>query len=698
MLEILSPAGCPEGVVAAVQNGADAVYMGFGEHNARRNAKNFTQDEFRRAVEYCRVRGVKSYLTLNTLASDRELPQMVEHAKVACRAGVNAIIVQDLGAALAFRRCVPEVAIHASTQMGIHNLEGVKMAAAMGITRVVLARELSAQEIAYICKHSPIEIEVFVHGALCMGYSGACYMSAVIGRRSGNRGLCAQPCRLNYSTGGHGADYLLSLKDNCLVNYLQELDSVGVAAIKIEGRMKRPEYSAIVTGIYAKAVRKGKPPSQEELDALKTAFSRGGFTDGFYTGKTGREMFGVRGEDHDSNNESVIFTSARKNYMQGEFQRVPVRFVGQVVADKPVKLAAIDDRRNKAYAEGPVPHTAFHRELTTTAMQTQLYKTGGTPFYCAGVKGRVDPGLYLPPAVFNEMRRELLTELLTLRQAPGYRIEREYQEFENQNTREGPPEITISVMKASQLSNELAELAPRIVYIPVLELSGDSPVVQSFLNNPDITVAVSLPRVIHDNERREISAALKKAHDLGVSEALCGNLGQIRFARKHEMKVRGDYGLNVYNSHALSVLSGIGLRSATLSFELRLAQVRDLSKPLDTELIVYGRLPLMVTKNCVIKNSTGACSCGGATGITDRRGAVFPVVQEFGCRNVVLNSKKLFMADRQRELASLGLWATRLAFTTENARECVSVMKRYQNMGDYEPVGFTRGLYYRGVE
>ena len=228
MLEILSPAGSGEGVVAAVQNGADAVYLGFGSFNARRNAKNFTEEEFRRAVEYCRIRGVKVYVTINTLVTDRELPSAVEQAKLAAQCGADGLIVQDLGAIKAIRQAIPDMPIHGSTQMSVHNLEGVKVAAAMGLTRIVLARELSRREIAYICKNSPIEIEVFAHGALCMCYSGQCYMSAVIGRRSGNRGLCAQPCRQKYSTGARGMEYPLSLKDNCLIKYLDEIDSIGV--------------------------------------------------------------------------------------------------------------------------------------------------------------------------------------------------------------------------------------------------------------------------------------------------------------------------------------------------------------------------------------------------------------------------------------------------------------------------------------
>ncbi len=698
MLEILSPAGSPEGVIAAVQNGADAVYMGFGDYNARRNAKNFTTEEFRKASEYCRARGVKIYVTFNTLVSDRELPALAEQAKTACRCGADAFIVQDLGALRAVRQAAPEVAVHASTQMSIHNLEGVKLAAAMGITRVVLSRELSRKEIAYICKHAPIETEVFAHGALCMSYSGQCYMSSVIGRRSGNRGLCAQPCRLNYSTSGHAAEYLLSMKDNCLIDYLEELEKMGVSCIKIEGRMKRPEYAAIVTGVYSRAVKDKKSPSAEDMRALESAFSRQGFTDGYYTSNHGQEMFGVREEE--KKGDQVIFATARKNYLNGEFQRVPVRFVGIIHQGEPVKLAAADDKGNSASTEGLVPEPAFHKELTATALQTQLHKTGGTPFYCIGVRSVLDSGLSIPTSAINEMRRDILAELMEKRKYLEPRKEGEFVPGNRLLNREDKPVLTVSVLKLSQLSKELAALKPRILYVPVEELvkDKDKEVLAPFLEDPEITVAVRVPRVIFDSEKKGVTSLLNAVQEMGVKEALVGNLGHLQYVKGLGFEPRGDFGLNVFNSQALKTVKDLGFISATLSFELRIEAIRDLSKAINTEMIVYGRLPLMLTENCVIKGNTGVCSCDNFSGLRDKQGASFPVVQEYKCRNVVLNSKKLFLGDKRDETAKLGLWAERLMFTTENANECVSVMKRYLKEGDYEPGSYTRGLYYRGVE
>ena len=274
MLELLSPAGSPEAVIAAVQNGADAIYLGLGDFNARRGAKNFSAEEFEKAVRYCRVRGCKVYVTMNTLVNDREMAGALDLARFASDVGASAILVQDLGLLSVLKRAVPDIPLHASTQMSIHSLDGVKAAAAMGLERAVLARELSLDQIRYISRNSPIETEIFVHGALCFSHSGQCYMSSLIGRRSGNRGMCAQPCRMEYSLGSRMEDsHPLSLKDNCLIDRMQEIEEAGVACVKIEGRMKRPEYTAVVTKIYSDVIREKRKPTTEERDALATAFS-----------------------------------------------------------------------------------------------------------------------------------------------------------------------------------------------------------------------------------------------------------------------------------------------------------------------------------------------------------------------------------------------------------------------------------------
>lgn len=694
MIELLSPAGSPEGVIAAVQNGADAVYMGMGAFNARRGAKNFTDEEFVKAVRYCHVRGCKVYVTLNTLVNDREMRDAVAAAKLASDAGADALIVQDLGMSYAIRCALPDIPLHASTQMSLHNLAGVEAAAEMGITRAVLARELSFEQIRFITKNASIETEVFVHGALCFCHSGQCYMSALIGRRSGNRGLCAQPCRLQYSLGGRMDDHPLSLKDNCLVDQIRRLEEAGVASLKIEGRMKRPEYTGIVTGVYAKAIREQRNPDKEEMELLEKTFSRQGFTQGYFIGDK-LDMFGVRSEpDKDADK---IFATARKQYAEGEMRRVPVHFYTVLEKGEHIKAIAFDDDGHKAIATGPVPERAKRQGLTEQYLIEQMFKTGGTPYNCIENKAKAEPGLYLPASEINELRRKLIAQLSAEREkAPGRRTLRIPAPPVNVPAISDPARI-YQVRTAEQLTPELAELKPDYIYFPAMELAENFGPLRPFIDNGARPVAV-MPRVITDDQSREVYAALEKLFDYGVNEALTGNLGHVFIARQAGMKVRGDFGLNAFNSYTLRVLQDAGFISATASFELRLAQIKAMAKPVDTELIIYGRLPLMVSDQCIIRQSAGRCNCQTPGQLSDRMGSVFPVVKEFGCRNVIYNAHKLYLADKRDDLYALGLWGLRMLFTTESPRECVEVAKGYLGLTDYKPNVLTRGLYYRGVD
>ena len=694
MLELLSPAGSPEAVVAAVQSGADAIYLGLGGFNARRGAKNFTDEEFEKTVAYCRERGCKVYVTLNTLVSDRELDEAARLAEFVCRTGADAVLVQDLGLARVLRQVCPELTLHASTQMSVHNLAGVHAAAQLGMKRVVLARELSLEQIRFICERSPIEIEVFVHGALCFCHSGQCYMSALIGRRSGNRGMCAQPCRMEYSMGRRMDGYPLSLKDNCLVYHLRELEEAGVRCVKIEGRMKRPEYTAIVTEVYSNAIHDGLEPTEKEMERMLAAFSRSGFTDGYLTGKK-KDMHGVRSEPDKEVNR--LFAETRRGYASGERRRVPVDFYAAIAGGEAARVLAVDDEGHKAAVSGPKPERAEHGGLTEKGVSDQLYKTGGTPYLCRSVHSRIEPGLFLPASAMNDLRRRALEELTRLRTAP---VEKRFGSFPlrpvNAGTG-GKPAVNIQVLSAAQLTPQLAELGPENVYIP-LQLLTEHPECAAPFAEKGIAVAAVLPRVITDDEAAGVCSMLEKLRAAGIDTVLAGNLGHVALARQCGMRVRGDSGLNVFNSFTLDELRRAGLVSATASFELRLSQVRDMAKSIDTELIVYGRLPCMVTDQCIISQAAGSCACESPASLSDRMGAVFPVVKEFGCRNVIYNAHKLYLADKKADIAACSLWAERLMFTTESPRECVEVTKSYMGLSDYSPNGLTRGLYYRGVE
>ena len=694
MMELLAPAGSPEAVIAAVQNGADAVYLGLGDFNARRGAHNFTPEEFDKAIRYCHLRNCRVYVTLNTLVNDRELNSAVAAARLASDRGADAILVQDLGLAKVIRKAVPDIPLHASTQMSVHNLAGVEAAAQLGMTRVVLARELNLEEIRFINMHASVETEVFVHGALCFCHSGQCYLSAMIGRRSGNRGMCAQPCRMQYSLGGRMDDYPLSLKDNCLAGRLQELEEAGVACVKIEGRMKRPEYTGIVTGIYSKLLREKRNPTPDEMSILERTFSRQGFTSGYLDGDKS-DMHGIRAEQ-DEDAES-LYAEARKAYGDGELRRVPIHFYTLVEKGERAKAIAFDEDGNRAVAFGPVPERAKRQGVTANYIIEQMYKTGGTPFTVVDNQAKADPGLFLPAAEINELRRKLISELSEKRMTPPKRRSEPMPPMPVNVTQRAEPDAIFQVLTEDQLSPELAELKPNYIYVPVLVMAEHFDRVMPFLTNGTVPVAV-LPRVIPDDETEEIYRALEKLQAAGVNQALVGNLGHVALAKQAGMEVRGDFGLNVFNSQTLDVLKAAGFLSATASFELRLSQIRDMLKPLDTEMIIYGRLPVMVSDQCVIRQSAGKCNCQTPTQMSDRTGSVFPVVREYGCRNVIYNAHKLYMADRRDELLPSGLWAMRLMFTTESARECVEVAKAYLGLTSYQPNMLTRGLYYRGVE
>lgn len=694
-MELLAPAGSMEALRAAVCNGADAVYLGADTFNARMNARNFSAADLQEAVVYCHVRGVKVHLTLNTLVLDREMPRAAELIRLAASCGVDAFIVQDLGVVSLCRQLAPDVPIHASTQMSIHSLEGVLEAAALGCSRVVLARELPAEEIAHICKKSPVEIEVFVHGALCMCYSGQCYLSSVIGRRSGNRGQCAQPCRLPYGYGRfESTRYPLSLKDNCLAGELDELRRMGVASIKIEGRMKRPEYVAIVTRAYRTVLNGGKlMPS--DLQELETAFSRQGFTDGYFRGQTGSDMFGRRQEGEDT---ADLFASARATYEQGEPQRIGVRFYAMIRRGEPAQLAVEDPDGNLCRTCGPVPEQAVYRSLTPQDLEQQLKKTGGTPYLCTAVRSSLDPDLMLPASAINAMRRDVIAELTAKRGRAAPARLNAYDEPPRYDGIAGEPQLTIAVRTAGQITSRMLSMKPTVLYVPLSELAEHPDLPQRV--SVETQLAAILPRVIWSGELAPVARQLRTVYEMGVRQVLAGNLGQLHIARAAGFAVRGDFGLNIVNSRAMRYLREQGLDSQLLSFELTLPQIRDISKAVPAELLIYGRLPLMLMENCVMKNRTGICACQtGTVRLVDRVGEEFPVVKDPGtCRNVLLNGKKLYLLDKKDALRGMGLWALRLQFTTENPGEIDKVLMDYQGRAVFDAGSYTRGLYSRGVE
>ena len=693
MLEILAPAGSMEALRAAVQNGADAVYLGCGSFNARQSAKNFTMQTLEEALKYCHVRGVKVHLTLNILISDREMRQVADLIRFAAQNGVDAFIVQDLGVVQLCRQIAPHVPIHGSTQLTVHSLAGVQLCAALGMKRVVLSRELSREEIGYICANSPIEIEVFGHGALCMCYSGQCYLSAAIGGRSGNRGRCAQPCRQSYGYTRWENKYPLSLKDNCLVHYVRELEQMGVASLKLEGRMKRPEYVAVVTGVYRKARDEGSV-TKEMIADLFAAFNRQGFTNGYYTSRVDQKMFGIRTEQQE---DPQWIQEARQTYETGESTLVGVKFRAVVGVDGS-SLTATDEDGNSAVANGPRPELARNVPLTGAAVAQRVSKTGGTPYRCEEVRTQIDPGLTMSASAINAMRRDVLNQLTALR---GRRTEhpvREPKAVPFYKGGSGMPGLSLQVTTKEQLTPRLLNTETTMLYVPIHILAEDPALCRALANRG--RAAAVLPRIVHDDELPKLRNKMSDIRALGIRDILVGNLGLMIPAREEGFRIHGDFGLNVFNSGTMNVLRQMELASATVSFEMTLPQIRDLSKAVNTEMLVYGRMPLMVTEHCLIKNRTGECTCqNGSTKLVDKTGAEFPVIRDCGsCRSLLLNGKKLNWLDRQDDLMKLGLWSVRLYFTTENGREVDRVLEEYLVPVPFDPGACTRGLYLRGVE
>ena len=692
MLELLSPAGSMEALKAAVQNGANAVYLGCGTFNARQSAKNFTPQTLEEAVKYCHVRGVAVHLTLNTLVSDREIDQVSDLIRHAATCGVDAFIVQDLGVLQLCRKIAPRVSVHGSTQMTVHSLPGVLLCAAWGMSRVVLSRELNREQIRYITEHSPIEIEVFAHGALCMCYSGQCYLSAAIGGRSGNRGRCAQPCRQSYGYSRWEDQHPLSLKDNCLVHYLQDLEAMGVASIKLEGRMKRPEYVAAVTSVYRTALDTGVV-TPDMMDDLNAAFNRQGFTDGYYTGQTGPQMFGTRTDKEDA----AWLRKMRQTYDAVENGLVPVSFHA-VINSEGTRLTVTDDAGRECCVDGPKPEPALRLTLTEELFASRMAKTGGTPYRCEAVTAQIEDGLTLSAAAINGMRRDALDQLTALRGRREVQVLQKMRRITHFSGFRGGPSVTVQVTTHQQITPALLRMKPDLLYVPMHLLLSDPLFCRDLTSR--VTVGAVLPKICHDEEMDALKDALKTLRTYGVRHALVGNLGLLMAAREVGMEIHGDFGLNLYNSAAVNAVRELELTSATLSFEMTLPQIRDVSKAVPCELMAYGRMPLMVTENCLFRNRSGSCSCQqGPIRLTDKTGADFPVIRDGNsCRSVLLNGKKLYWLDRQDDLGKLGIWAFRLYFTTENPIEVDQILNACRTGTPFDPGACTRGLYLRGLE
>lgn len=674
MTEILSPCGSRDSLIAAVRAGADAVYFGGGNFNARRNAKNFTNDDLRDAIQYAKMRGVKVYITLNTLLADSELQEAIEFARFAAECGADAFIVQDLGLAKLLKSSLPEIPLHASTQMTVHSVLGLEELAKFGFCRVVVSREVDKSTLIKICekaKELNVEIEAFVHGALCMCMSGQCLLSSVIGGRSGNRGMCAQPCRLPFSVSG-GSGYDLSLRDLSLIQKLNEMKKIGVTSFKIEGRMKRAEYVAAATAAARFALDTGYE-NEEISKTVEMVFSRNGFTDGYYENRLGKEMFGRRTEKDIDASESVL--SKIHALYRLERASIPLDMKLTATDNLQVTLYA-SDGQNTAVATSKC-EKAQNRATEPSFVIDKLKKLGGTPYYAGEVTAELSEGLAISSGVIKELREKVCEELNNLR-------------IKSRKVLYSEPEF-IKSTKAKKDTKFIARFR-NIDQIPD-SLSGVSavilPVECDFSALPiKVPVFAELPRGILGTEEK-VAKQIRAAKDY-IQGLVCSNIGAVELAKKEGLPFVTDIFMNIYNSESAEVITELGAEWYSASVELGAEKIATL--PYKKAFFAYGRLPVMLTRNCPNKNGEGCGECNGVAVGTDRLKNPFPMA----CRNgfsEIFNTKPHYLLDRIDEFSAD--YAI-LYFTFETSEEVEEILnsaiKKAAPKGD-----FTRGLYYRTV-
>ncbi len=671
-IEILAPAGGEQQLEAAVKSGADAVYLGLrGKLNARRGASNFAPDELSDVVAMCHEAGTAVHVTLNTLLFDDEIYSAMSQIEAVCTAGADAVIVQDLGLAALIRKCAPDLVMHASTQMTVHNREALSTLYDLGFSRAVLARELSAKEIEEIAKDSIIETEVFIHGALCMSVSGQCLFSSMLGARSGNRGMCAQPCRLPFVS--NGFDNCLSLKDMSHISYIPQFQQMGVASLKIEGRLKRPEYVAAAVSACRAMRDEGRVP-EELMNDLAKVFSRSGFTDGYCTGKRGAGMFGVRQKEDAA--DSTTFASLHTLY-RVQTPKIPLSEVLEI--GEKAKLTVSDGENTVSVCrENPTEGTEVSEDLA----KKQLSRTGGTPYYLDRFSISGDRGA--SPSLLNALRREALSKLSETR-----RKTKEI-EFISPKTERMPHEkpkkqpLTLVFRNFTQMTEGMEEFADCIeaVYLP-LECDW-SKVRKSKLN-----ICAEAPRTLFAGEEA-LKNWLANAKKAGVKSVMLHNIGQIGMAKEMSFEMHGGFSLNAVSTASIEELDKLGFSSCELSVELCAGRISSLGGTLPRKAMIYGRIPMMLTRNCPA--SLNGC-VGGGCHITDRKGIDFPVMCRGGASEV-LNSVPLAIMDKDELLP--GADGFILRFTTETAEECERIVRAAVN-GTMLCDERTKGLYFRTV-
>lgn len=663
--EILAPAGNMESLKAGVRCGANAVYLAGQTLNARRNAGNFNDEQLHEAVSYCHRRGVKVYYALNILIQDNEMTDALNVVRHALVAGVDAFIIQDFGLASLLLKRFPFINLHASTQMSVLSDVGFKALEEAGFRRAVLPREAAKEEIKAIRASTSIELEAFVHGAHCMCVSGQCYLSAMIGSRSGNRGLCAQPCRLPFSADASG-NWDLSLKDLSLIHLLSELHESGVFSLKIEGRMKRPEYVAGAVNAVKKAIHSSY--SVEDERKLRAVFSRSGFSDGYFRNARGESMFGTRQKEDVTAAKEVL--SEFQCLYDNETPLISVDFDFVCKKEVPVILRA-KALENAVCVSGAVPETAINKPMTAEAIKARLSKLGGTPYYAGRVDVTLDDSLILPVSEINRLRREAAEALF---QPEIVHIEENPYQPASPCQKEAIPYFTARFQSPNQIPEKHSFSR---IFLPL------STTPEAFTKHG---AGVEFPRGIFGSFQK-IREKLVMLKSIGVKNALCPSLDAYSIAKEIGFEVYADFSLNIMNSQTAQMFD-----HPMLSFELTLSQANQINAK-DTGVIVYGRLPLMLMRNCPIKNRTDCVSCKGNSTLTDRTGRRFSIVCSESICVELLNCVPVYMGDRMREVKTD---FAHFYFTAETKEEVAQIATLFKK-GAPPPFDYTRGLYQRGT-
>lgn len=840
-IELLAPAGSYEAFLAAVENDCDAVYLGGRLLNARLFAGNFDEYELQNALDYAHTRGVKIYLTLNTLVLDSEMQEAIEYTAKVFKMGVDAFIIQDLGLASNLKKAIPNIKIHASTQMTTYNSEGVAELEKMGFSRVVLARELALSEIKQICQATQTEIEVFVHGALCISYSGQCLMSSIIGGRSGNRGKCAQPCRLPYSIQKDNkkvkSGYLLSSKDICFIENLPDLIDAGVSSIKIEGRMKSPEYVASVVRIYRKYLdeieaqqnyKNAINVSKEDMQKLLQSFNRGGFSKGYLLGKTGPNMMAyekpknwgtflgnVLEQDKHTNSIKIrldnslgngdgieiwsnkifdnspggIITKIVKDgklvkrayagdivwasVIKGEvkkgskvyktsdkelLEQVALSFAKQtrktdITASFTLKIGELpvlclkDDSGNTVSVSGNLfPEKAVNKPLTQERISEQLKKMGSTPFNIVQLSLEIDQNVVIPISELNNIRREAAEQLENKIILSGRNkidtandsvinsidyLPKDLLELKNINKHK---KVKLSVMLYSFDTNvinnviniDLSKLNADRLYIPFNNILNEKvkDLIKSYREKGNANeIYAYIPAIIKGKYSDIIKRNLSEISKL-VDGFLVGNIGTTKIIKDklgENVNIIADYSFNILNSFSMNFLKESGYKGAMLSYEMNLHQLNSLRLPeeFDTELGIYGKMPLMTSEYCPVGGSVGnnqpkKCNTvckDGVYHLKDRKGVDFLIKCDcVDCRSMIFNSNVIFAPDLIGQIVKSGIDYMRLSFVDETPQDIYNIINLHRSLVDntnyvdknkvieeIKSKGYTKGHLQRGV-